>query len=71
MASQGATLQNYNNELVKCTQLCLGGNMPVKKVATRRRDGPRPRPSCAAAPRAAAVRASRLAVRSRAGRRRR
>ena len=25
MASQGATLQNYNNELVKCASLCLGG----------------------------------------------
>ena len=31
MASQGATLQNYNNELVKCAELCLR-SMPVKKV---------------------------------------
>ena len=31
MASQGATLQNYNNELVKCAELCLR-RMPVKKV---------------------------------------
>ena len=23
MASQGASLQNYNNELVKCEQFCL------------------------------------------------
>ena len=59
MASQGATLQNYNNELVKCTQLCLCRNMPVKRHRRAGGAGRAQRPSHAAPRRVAPQRYAR------------